>query len=137
MNTGEPTGDSSRPWQTLSSGFEQARAREDSMDRLVEWPAEKALLGDVEGLSVLDAGCGNGAKIAELAGDGAAVAVGVDITGGFITPPAGVELLKGDLSDLSAVPGLAGRRFDPGRLWAGSTSPPRRSPTGTPTGTTR
>jgi len=26
-------GDSSRPWQTLSSGFERARSREDSLDR--------------------------------------------------------------------------------------------------------
>src|SRR5688500_9691653 len=64
-------GDSSRPWPTLASGFEQARAREDSLDRLVEWPAQRALLGDVTGLAVLDAGCGNGAKIAQLASDGA------------------------------------------------------------------
>lgn len=105
-------GDSSRPWQTLSSGFEQARAREDSLDRLVEWPAQRALLGDVTGLAVLDAGCGNGAKIAQLGGDGAAASVGVDISGNFIAPPPGVELIEGDLSDLSAVPGLAGRRFD-------------------------
>lgn len=105
-------GDSSRPWQTLSSGFEQARAREDSLDRLVEWPAQRALLGDVTGLAILDAGCGNGAKIAQLAIDGAAASAGVDISGNFITPPPGVELIQGDLSDLSAVPGLADRRFD-------------------------
>ncbi len=105
-------GDSSRPWQTLVSGFEQARAREDSLDRLVEWPAQRAFLGDVTGLAVLDAGCGNGAKIAQLAGEGAGASVGVDISGNFITPPPGVELVEGDLSDLAAVPGLAGRRFD-------------------------
>lgn len=105
-------GDSSHPWQTLSSGFEQARAREDSLDRLVEWPAQRALLGDVTGLAVLDAGCGNGAKIVQLASDGAAAAVGVDISGKFLAPPPGVELIAGDLSDLAAVPGLAGRRFD-------------------------
>lgn len=104
--------DSGRPWQALSSGFEQARAREDSLDRLVEWPAQRALLGDVTGLAILDAGCGNGAKIAQLAGDGTAAAVGVDISGNFITPPPGVELIVGDLSDLAVVPGLAGRRFD-------------------------
>jgi SAM-dependent methyltransferase len=88
-------GDASRPWQTLSSGFEQARAREDSLDRLVEWPAERALLGDVTGLAVLDAGCGNGAKVAQLADDGAAGSVGVDISGNFIVPPPGVELFEG------------------------------------------
>jgi SAM-dependent methyltransferase len=112
-STGSATaGDSSRPWQSLSSGFEQARAREDSLDRLVEWPAQRALLGDVTGLAVLDAGCGNGAKIAQLASEGAAASVGVDISGNFIAPPPGVELIEGDLSDLAAVPGLAGRRFD-------------------------
>ncbi|MBB6625796.1 class I SAM-dependent methyltransferase [Nocardioides sp. KIGAM211] len=105
-------GDASAPWQTLSAGFEQARAREDSLDRLVEWPAQRALLGDVTGLAVLDAGCGNGAKIVQLADEGAAAAVGVDISGNFLDVPAGVELLVGDLSDLAAVPGLAGRRFD-------------------------
>ena len=61
--TPEAGGDASRPWQSLSTGFEQARAREDSLDRLVEWPAERALLGDVTGLAVLDAGCGNGSKV--------------------------------------------------------------------------
>jgi SAM-dependent methyltransferase len=101
-----------RGWQSRSSGFEQARAREDSLDRLVEWPAQRALLGDVTGLAVLDAGCGNGTKIAQLASDGAAASVGVDISGNFIAPPPGVELIEGDLSDLAAVPGLAGRRFD-------------------------
>lgn len=112
QDSGAGGGDASRPWQTLSSGFEQARAREDSLDRLVEWPAQRALLGDVTGLAVLDAGCGNGAKIAELASEGAAAPVGVDISGNFIAPPPGVELIEGDLSDLAAVPGLAGRRFD-------------------------
>ncbi|GAA1565806.1 class I SAM-dependent methyltransferase [Kribbella hippodromi] len=105
-------GDSSRPWQTLSAGFEQARAHEDSLDRLVEWPAQRALLGDVTGLAILDAGCGNGTKIAQLARDGAAASGGVDLSENFITPPPGVELIQGDLSDLAAVPGLAGRRFD-------------------------
>ena len=104
--------DASHPWPRLASGFEQARAREDSLDRLVEWPAQRELLGDVTGLAVLDAGCGNGSKIAQLAAEGAAEAVGVDISGSFITPPPGVELIEGDLSDLAAVPGLAGRRFD-------------------------
>lgn len=105
-------GDSSRPWASLSTGFEQARAREDSLDRLVEWPAERALLGDVSGLSVLDAGCGNGAKIAQLAEEGAAQAVGVDISGNFLSAQPKVELIQADLSDLSAVPSLKGRRFD-------------------------
>lgn len=110
--TGRPGDDASRPWQALSSGFEQARAREDSLDTLVEWPAQRALLGDVTGLAVLDAGCGNGSKLVQLAADGASVAVGVDLSGNFVDAPPGVELVVGDLSDLAAVPGVGGRRFD-------------------------
>lgn len=106
-------GDSSRPWLDLASDYERARAREDSLDRLVEWPAQRDLLGDVTGLSVLDAGCGNGAKIAELVLDGAIESVGIDISGSFISArPPGLQLIQGDLSDLASVPGLAGRRFD-------------------------
>lgn len=44
---GPDEGDASRPWTELASGYEQARAREDSLDRLVEWPAQRDLLGDV------------------------------------------------------------------------------------------
>ena len=106
-------GDASRPWLELASGYERARAKEDSLDRLVEWPAQRELLGDVGGLSVLDAGCGNGSKVAELVRDGATASVGVDISGTFITgQPPGLELVRGDLSDLDSVPELAGRRFD-------------------------
>jgi SAM-dependent methyltransferase len=106
-------GDSSRPWLDLASDYEQARAKVDSLDRLVEWPAQRDLLGDVAGRSVLDVGCGNGGKVAELVRDGATASVGVDISGNFVTAqPPGLQLIRGDLSDLDSVPGLAGRRFD-------------------------
>ncbi len=83
------------------------------MDRLVEWPAQREFLRDVIGRSVLDAGCGNGAKVAQLVHDGAVASVGVDISDNFIpNPPPGLQLIQGDLSDLAAVPGLVGRRFD-------------------------
>lgn len=106
-------GDSSPPWAGLASGYENARAREDSLDRLIEWPAQRDVLGDVSGQSVLDLGCGDGSKVAELVRDGAVDSVGVDVSNNFIPdPPSGLVLLHGDLSDPEAVPGLAGRRFD-------------------------
>ena len=74
----------STPWTDLATDYERARARKDSLDRL-----------------------------AELVGAGATGSVGVDVSDDFLPdPPRGMELLRGDLSDLSAVPGLAGRRFD-------------------------
>jgi hypothetical protein len=46
-------------------------------------------------------------------GDGAIASVGIDVSGNFLSaPPAGLELVQADLSELDSVPGLAGRRFD-------------------------
>ncbi len=105
--------ESSQAWLELAPDYERARTREDSLDRLVEWPAQRDLLGDVTGLSVLDVGCGNGGKLAELVGDGATASVGVDISGNFLgARPPGLELIRGDLTELDSVPGLAGRTFD-------------------------
>lgn len=107
------SGASSRAWADLAPDYERARGREDSLDRLVEWPAQRDVLGDVTGRSVLDLGCGNGGKLAELVRDGASPAVGVDVSGNFLSvPPHGVELLQGDLNQLSSMPELAGRTFD-------------------------
>jgi SAM-dependent methyltransferase len=106
-------GDVSGPWESLAPGYEFARAREDSLDRIVEWPSQRALLGDVAGLSILDVGCGDGSKIAQLVREGAVRSVGVDISGNFLADrPPGLDLVRGDLSDLDAVAGLEGRRFD-------------------------
>jgi SAM-dependent methyltransferase len=105
--------DPSRAWAELADGYERARGREDSLDRLVEWPAQREMLGDVTGLSVLDLGCGSGAKLAELVDDGAATAVGVDVSGSFVDQrPPRLELVQGDLNDIDAMPELTGRTFD-------------------------
>jgi SAM-dependent methyltransferase len=106
-------GDSSQAWLELAPDYERARMREDSLDRLVEWPAQRALLGDVTGWSVLDVGCGNGGKLAQLVEEGAAASVGIDISGNFLrAQPPGLEFVQGDLSELDSVPALAGRTFD-------------------------
>ena len=111
MSDAAAGGDSSRPWEALSSDFERARAREDSLDRLVEWPAQRAcsVTSPVSPSWTPAAATGRRSRswpATELR------SVGVDLSGNFIEPPPGVELIEGDLSDLAAVPGLAGRRFD-------------------------
>ena len=62
-------GDASQPRHALAPDYEKARARQDSLDHLVEWPAQREMLGDVEGLSILDLGCGNGDKLAQFGND--------------------------------------------------------------------
>jgi len=109
--TGSP-GDAPSAWVELAAGYERARSREDSLDRLVEWPAQREILGDVAGMSFLDLGCGNGGKLVELAREGAGASVGVDISDNFLPAPDGLEFLRGDLSELGAIRELDGRTFD-------------------------
>ena len=79
---------SNEEWRTLTADYERARAREDSLDRLMEWDAQRELIGSVAGKDVLDVGCGNGGKAIELAQRGGAASVlGVDIGSSFLTPP--------------------------------------------------
>lgn len=68
-----------------------------------ERPATLTLVGDVSGLRVLDAGCGNGPLAAELVGMGAAV-TGIDLSPGLLDLAAqrlgpSVVLLQADLSE--------------------------------------
>ncbi len=106
---------SNEAWQKLTTDYEQARSREDSLDRLMEWDAQRELIGSVAGKSVLDIGCGNGGKAIELVQDhGAVSAVGLDIGSNFLDPPPGcdVTLLTGDLSELDTIAELEDRTFD-------------------------
>ncbi len=100
-------------WETLAGDYERARTREDSFDRILEWPAQQRTLGDVSGLSILDLGCGSGAKDQSFLDAGAAVVVGVDISGAFIdSDDPRLTLIQGDLSDPGQLDGVRGQAFD-------------------------
>ncbi|MEZ2370350.1 class I SAM-dependent methyltransferase [Arthrobacter sp. RCC_34] len=106
-------GEAGRPWQSLASDYEAARSRADSLDSLVEWPAQRAMLGDVSGLSILDLGCGNGGKLASLAQAGAAQCVGIDISGEFVTEHLdSLELVSADFNSFDSLHEVEGRKFD-------------------------
>lgn len=108
-----PKDGGAQPWLDLAPHYERARAKEDSLDRLVEWPAQRQMLGDVSRLSILDLGCGNGAKLAQLAADGATDCVGVDVSGHFIADrPDGLTLVQGDVNALASLESVQGRQFD-------------------------
>ncbi|MFF1817482.1 class I SAM-dependent methyltransferase [Kribbella sp. NPDC058245] len=104
---------SNEAWRDLTTDYEQARSREDSLDRLMEWDAQRSVIGSVAGKAVLDVGCGNGSKAIELVRDhGAASVLGLDIGSQFLEAPPEVTLVPGDLSELDTIPELAGRTFD-------------------------
>jgi 2-polyprenyl-3-methyl-5-hydroxy-6-metoxy-1,4-benzoquinol methylase len=68
-------------WDDLAGDYEHARHRQNSFDRLLEWPTQRAALGDIPGQRILDVGCGSGAKALALADAGAAAVIGVAIAG--------------------------------------------------------
>ncbi|MFT4234199.1 MAG: class I SAM-dependent methyltransferase [Microbacterium sp.] len=106
-------GNASDPWHRLAPDYERARAREDSLDTLVEWPAQREMLGSVEGLRILDLGCGSGVKLAELVRDGAAEGIGIDLGGAFIEePPPGLTLIQADFNDFHTLPDVVEKKFD-------------------------
>lgn len=105
--------ESKKPWENLASDYERARAKEDSLDRLVEWPAQKEALGDVLGKSFLDLGCGNGQKLTEIMAKGAINSIGIDVRRDFVNSKYDdLEFAFGNLSELENIPVLEGRSFD-------------------------
>lgn len=100
-------------WRDLATDYEMGRQREDSLDRLLEWPAQQQLVGDPKGLRILDVGCGSGAKAAHWAHHGAAAVTGIDISGHFISnPPDTVRFITADLSYLDDIEELRGHSYD-------------------------
>lgn len=101
----------SEDWQRIAADYESVRSSGGSLDALIEWPAQQRMIGGVEGLSILDLGCGSGAKAVWLAQQGARV-VGLDIVDAFAEIPhdVDVKLRVGDLNDIRAT--IGDERFD-------------------------
>lgn len=103
-------------WDELAKTY--AASREVSADKLIEWPAQLRMVGDVRGMDVLDVGCGTGEKARYFAEHDAASVVGVDPSEGFAESWAGhaecgnLRLVRAGFEELETLPELSGKLFD-------------------------
>lgn len=103
-------------WDELAKTY--AASREVSADKLIEWPGQLRMVGDVRGLDVLDVGCGTGEKARYFAEHGARSVVGVDPSAGFAegwaehAGCANLRLVRAGFEDLAVLPELRGTVFD-------------------------
>ena len=51
--SGDETGALASGWHELAGDYELGRRKPDAFDRILDWPAELSVLGDVTGLDVL------------------------------------------------------------------------------------
>lgn len=102
------------PWHQLAEPYEYDRASRESLDSVLEWPAQLSAIGDVRGLEILDVGCGSGMKSLELAKKGALHVTGIDISDAFKDAPSleNLRFLQADLSYLDEITELQGCKFD-------------------------
>ncbi len=105
-------------WENLADTYEDLQVKEDSLDALVEFPAQRALIGDLKGKRVLDIGCGSGRKALAFALAGAKSVLAIDKSERFISKwaardkPENLQFALGDVSFLGEAPELFGQKFD-------------------------
>ncbi len=97
----------SNQWNALAGAYQDFRSGGDAYNDLVAIPAMQSLLGELDGLRVLDAGCGTGELACYCAESGAEV-TGVDIAQQMVTEASRraadknlrVNFITGDFEDL-------------------------------------
>ncbi|MFE9577002.1 class I SAM-dependent methyltransferase [Nocardia sp. NPDC006044] len=107
----EPTHLSAQDDQFAALGSAYEASEQWPMRRQLEAPSLLAAIGDLTGLSVLDAGCGSGFYVRVFARLGAARVTGIDPSPGMLAvaeereaaQPAGVHYVQADLADAARV----------------------------------
>ncbi len=105
-------------WDSLSDSYEEFQIKEDSLDRLVDYPAQLELIGDIKGKRILDVACGSGRKALDWAKAGASEVVGFDISHTFVDQwknrpkPDNLSIIQGDLSNISDIKEIKDKEFD-------------------------
>ncbi|HET6400903.1 MAG TPA: class I SAM-dependent methyltransferase [Candidatus Kapabacteria bacterium] len=110
--------DARSAWNELAEGYEHHRLLSDSLDTLVEWLAQIHFVRDVRDKSILDLGCGSGAKALYFAEHGAKSVLGLDISDEFIGgweakgKPSNLHFIRTDINQLGECKELKGCQFD-------------------------
>ena len=99
---------------TFFEGYSQLRSREINANNLLEQPAMKEMLPELNDIAVLDLGCGCGANCIEFIKNGAANVVGVDISEKMLSVAKKeashekIEYINMSMTDISVL----GKKFD-------------------------
>jgi len=105
-------------WNKIAESYEQSQIRKDSFDSLVDYPAQRAAMGDIENKRILDIACGSGRKAFEWAVNGAKEVFAFDIADPLVEAwktkgkPDNLKIFKGDIAKLPDMPELYGKKFD-------------------------
>ena len=93
--------------ETFFGGYKALRDSDCNANDLIEQPAMRKLLPDLNGKSVLDLGCGYGHNCIDFVGRGASRVVGIDISEKMlevaIEEHPDIKFLRADMSDLSFI----------------------------------
>lgn len=110
--------DSTRAWDANAAYWDDYMGEGNRWHLELVWPLTVSLLGNVEGATILDVGCGNGLSCRRLAAAGATV-VGIDAAPAMLQRARersegepGIEYLEVDATDEAALIALGERRFD-------------------------
>jgi len=113
--------DSTRAWDANATYWDDYMGEGNRWHLELVWPLTVSLLGDVEGATILDVGCGNGLSCRRLAAAGATV-VGIDAAPAMLErarertsgsgEDAPIEYLEVDATDEAALLALGERRCD-------------------------
>ena len=106
-------------WERLADIYEFLQVKEDSLDTLVEYPAQRRAMSDIRGKRILDVGCGSGRKALDWSVNGAREVWGFDNNSQFAKcwpelqqQTENLKLFTGDLSAISKIELLSGEKFD-------------------------
>jgi len=106
-------------WDIQANSYEQSQLKPDSLDSLIEYPAQLSAIGDVTGKTILDMACGSGRKPYDWIKAGAREVFAFDITDKYQRPwgddkskPSNLHIFQCDLQKFYKHPLLHEREFD-------------------------